>query len=182
MTSKKTTTTKFEVEKFDGKTNFLLWKMRVTSLLVKEVTHKVMLGIEKKPSKMKDDEWNDIDFRTKTTIILCLSDEVLYNVMNAETTAGLWCRLESLYMTKSLSNKIFKKKQLYSLRMKEGTSILHFNAFNRILSDLLALEVKLKKDDKSLLLLSSFPSCYDHLATTIMYKEILELENVRQML
>ena len=86
-------------------------------------------------------------------------------------------------MTKSLSNKLFLKKQLYSLRMKEGTHILHLNAFNRILSDLLALEVKLKEEDKALLLLSSLPSSYDHLASIIMYrKETLELENVRQML
>jgi len=76
------------------------------------------------------------------------------------------------------------KKQLYSLRMKEGTPILqNLNAFNRILSDLLALEVKLEEEEKALLLLSSLPLSYDHLATTIMYgKEILELEDVRQML
>ena len=55
--------------------------------------------------------------------------------MNEETTADLWCRLESLYMTKSLLNKLFMKKQLYSLRMKVGTPILHLNAFNRILSE-----------------------------------------------
>ena len=48
-----------------------------------------MLGIGKKPSKMEDDEWNDIDFCAKATIILCLSDEILYNVMNEKTTAGL---------------------------------------------------------------------------------------------
>ena len=48
---------------------------------------------------------------------------------------------------------------------------------------MLALEVKLEEEDKILLLLSSLPSSYDHLATTIMYgKEILELEDVRQML
>ena len=88
--------------------------MRVTLLLVKEGTHKALLGIEKKPSKMEDDEWNNIDFRAKATIILCLSDEVLYNVMNKETTVDLWCRLESLYMTKSLSNKLFVKKQFSS--------------------------------------------------------------------
>ena len=80
--------------------------MRVTSLLMKESTHKTLLGIEKKPLKMEDDEWNDVDFRTKVTIILCLSDVFLRNVMNKNTTAGLWCRLESLYMTKSLSNKL----------------------------------------------------------------------------
>jgi len=50
--SKTTTTTKYEVEKFDGNSNFLLWKMRVMSLLVKEGTHKASLSIEKKPSKM----------------------------------------------------------------------------------------------------------------------------------
>jgi len=64
--------------------------------------------------------------------------------------------------------------------MKESTSILqHLNAFNRILSDLLALEDKLEEEDKTLLLLSSLLSSYGHLATTIMHdKEILELEDV----
>ena len=56
MASKAITTTKFEVEKFDGKSNFLLWKMRITSLLMKEDTHKALLGIEKKVSKIEDDE------------------------------------------------------------------------------------------------------------------------------
>ena len=84
-------------------------------------------------------------------------------------------------MVKSLSNKLFMKKQLYSLRMKEGTPILQYlNAFNRILSDLLALEVRLEEEDKTLLLLSSLPSSYDHFATTVMYgKGTLELEDVR---
>jgi len=35
------------------------------------------------------DEWNDIDFCPKATIILCLSDEPLYNVMIEKTTADL---------------------------------------------------------------------------------------------
>ena len=77
-----------------------------------------MLGAEKEPSKMED-EWMDLDVRAKTAIILCLSDEVLYSIINEKTIVGLWCKLESLYMTKSLSSKLFLKKQLYSLQMKE---------------------------------------------------------------
>ena len=77
------------MEKFDGKSYFLSWKMRVTSLFVKEGTHKALLGIEKKLSKMEDNEWNDIDFPAKATIILCLSDKVHYNVMNEKTITGL---------------------------------------------------------------------------------------------
>ena len=74
---------------------------------MKEGTHKALLGAEKL-SKMED-EWVDIYVRAKATIILCLSDEVLCNVINEETI-GLWCKPESLYMTKSLSNKFFLKK------------------------------------------------------------------------
>jgi len=89
LASKTTTTTKLEVEIFDGKSNFLLWKMQVTVLLVKDDIYKALLGAEKKPSKMEDDEWNIIDLRAKAMITLCLSDEVLYNIMNEETTARL---------------------------------------------------------------------------------------------
>ena len=81
-------------------------------------------------------------------------------------------------MTKSLSNKLFMKKSLYNLQIKEGIHILqHLNTFNMNLSDLLAIEVMLEKEDKALLLLSSLLSSYDHLTTTIKYrKETLELD------
>jgi len=36
---------------------------------------------------MEDDEWIDIEFHAKAMIILCLSDEILYNVMNEQTIA-----------------------------------------------------------------------------------------------
>src|SRR4051812_47791045 len=98
--------------------------------------------------------------------------------MNEETTAELWSRMESLYIKKSFSNKLYMKKQLYCLRIAEGTPILqHLNVFNKIVSDLLALEVKLEEENKALILLSSLPTSYDHLVTTILYeKETLELE------
>jgi len=83
--------------------------MQVTTLLVKEGTHKALFGTEKKPSKMDDNKWVDLDVQANNTIILCLSDEVLYNVMNEETTTTLWCKLESLFMTKSLSNKLLEE-------------------------------------------------------------------------
>ena len=47
----------------------------------------------------------------------------------------------------------------------------------------MSLEVKLEEEDKALLLLSSLPQSYDHLETTIMYRnETLELKDARQML
>src|SRR5436189_6251118 len=67
--------------------------------------------------------------------------------------------------------------------MAEGTPILqHLNDFNKIVSDLLALEVKMEEEDKALIFLSSLPSSYDHLVTILYGMETLELQDVRVML
>ena len=78
----------------------------------------------------------------------------MYNVMDEETATGLWSRLET-YMMKSLSNKLYLKKQLYGLRMKEGTAVLeHLNFFNKVINKLLTIDVKIDEEDKVLILLS----------------------------
>ena len=42
----------------------------VSNIVTREGGHiKALLGIEKKPSKMEDDEWNDIDFLIKNLIV-----------------------------------------------------------------------------------------------------------------
>ena len=76
---------------------------------------------------------------------------------------------------------IIIKTKMKGLWANNMLILQHPNAFNKILSDLLTLEVKLEEEDKYLLLLSSLPSSYDHLTTTIIYgKEILQLKDVRQ--
>ena len=75
-----------------------------------------------------------------------------------------------LYMMKSLSNKLYLKKQLYGLRMNEGTTVLkHLNFFKKIISELLAVDVKIDEEDKALILLSSLSQLYNHIATTMLY-------------
>ena len=71
----------------------------------------------------------------------------MYNVMDEETTTELWSRIETLYMMKSLSNKLYLKKQLYGLRIKEGTTVLeHLNFFNKVISKLLTVDVKIDEE------------------------------------
>ena len=65
-------------------------------------------------------------------------------------------KLEILYIMKSLSNKLYLKKQLYRLCMNEGTMVLeHLNFFNKVISELLPVDVKINEDDKALILLNS---------------------------
>jgi len=82
---------------------------------VQKGLQKVFTGKSKKPASMTYEDWEDMDARALNTIFLCLTDEVLFNIDEDVTTTGLWTKLESLYMTKNLSNKIFLKRYLYSL-------------------------------------------------------------------
>eukprot|EP00253_Pinus_taeda_P009077 PITA_09077 len=46
---------------------------------------------------------------------------------------ALWDTLGTLYQSKSLVNKLFLRKKLYNLRMKDGDSVTeHLNAFNTL--------------------------------------------------
>ena len=52
--------------------------------------------------------------------------------------------------------------------MKEGTTVLeHLNFFNKVISELITVDVKLDKEDKALILLAS--ESYDHIVTTMLY-------------
>ncbi|KAH7849584.1 hypothetical protein Vadar_019987 [Vaccinium darrowii] len=87
-------------------------------------------------------------------------------------------------MRKNLTNKLYVKKQLYGLQMKEGTNLLeHLNSYNMLNSQLVGFGVTLDEEDKAILLLASLPPSYDHLVTTVMYgKETLSLDEVTSTL
>ena len=72
---------------------------------------------------MSNEQWDKMDEKALSIIHLCLSKEILCEVVNETTTIALWLKLESLYMTKSLANKLRFKKWLYTIHMVEGTPI-----------------------------------------------------------
>ena len=133
-----------------------------------------------KPVGTSIEDWKKIDLKAASMIQLFFADKVMYNVMDKENARGLWSRLETLYMMKSLSNKLYLKKQLYGLCMNEGTAVLeHLNFFNKIINELLAIDVKIDEEDKALILLSFLLESYDHIVTTMLYgKKTLILEEV----
>ena len=87
-------------------------------------------------------------------------------------------------MRKNLTNKLYVKKQIYSLQTKDDSDLLeHLNAFNMLITQLSNFGVNLEKEDKAILLLASLPTSFNHLVTTLMYgKETLELEEVTSAL
>jgi hypothetical protein len=75
---------KFEVEKFNGKNNFSLWQRRMKDLLIQQGVHKALLGKAKKPEKMENDVWEEMDVKVTSAIHLNLSNKVIHNVIDVE--------------------------------------------------------------------------------------------------
>ena len=91
---------KFEVVKFDGIGNFGIWKRRVKDLLVQQGMVKALYGM--KPKSMDVADWKELETKVVVIIRFCLANEVMYHVMDDESLAGIWLKLESRYMSKSL--------------------------------------------------------------------------------
>ena len=159
-----------DLVKFDGTGNFGFWQRRVKDLLVQQGLVKALYRKTKKPEKMTDDEWEELDMKAVSTIRLLLADEVMYNVIKENSTVGIWLNLEKRYMSKSLTNKLHLKQKLYGLKMTEGAdSRQHINTFKQIISDMLRIDIKFEDEDKAMMLLTSFPASYEHLVMTLLY-------------
>jgi len=88
-----------------------------------------------KPTRVSDEEWKKLDWKAKSTMQLCVSDLVLLNVSREAMEKALWDKLGTLYQSKSLVNKLFLRKTLYNLRMKDGDSVIEYlNTFNIVVS------------------------------------------------
>ena len=99
-----------------------------------------------KPKKMSDEDWKKLDQKAKSTIWLCVSDSRFLNVSREATTNNLWDKLGTLYQSKSMVNKLFLRKKLYNLRMKDGDSVTeHLNAFNTMVSHLSFVDIKISR-------------------------------------
>ena len=117
---------------------------------------------------------------THNAIQLCLTEKVLREVTDEDTVAHLWLKLESLYMT----NKLYLKQHLFTLRMKEGTPIKdHLDEFNKILMDLKNINARIDEEDQALILLCSLPPSFENFIDGMLYgRDTLSLEDVKSAL
>ena len=165
-----TMATKFEVVKFTGENDFSLWRIKVKALLVHQGLDGALGGEASLPTTLSDKEKKDLMNKAHSMIILALADEVLREVAEETSAAGIWLKLESLYMTKSFANRLYLKKRLHQLKMEEGSLIKeHIALFNKIILDLKSIEIKTEDEDQAILLLCSLPASFENLVDTMLF-------------
>ncbi|KAK2979775.1 hypothetical protein RJ640_016307 [Escallonia rubra] len=129
---------------------------------------------------MNADDWKEYEAKAMSTILLSLASEVKCSVLKETSPLTIWSKLEKIYMSKSLTNRLYLKKQFYQLHMDDSSNIIdHLNAFSKITTELLNVEVKIDEEDLVIILLSSLPLAYETLRTTLLIgKDTLTVDEV----
>ena len=113
---------------------------------------------EKKPAKVDDDKWEEMQAQACATIRLCLTDQIMYHVMDETSPKKIWDKLEEQFMSKTLTRKLYLKRKLYGLKMQEGSDLAeHINVFNQLIADLGKVDVKIDEKGRAIILLCSLP-------------------------
>ncbi|GJW02171.1 hypothetical protein Tco_1561027 [Tanacetum coccineum] len=117
--------TRFDIEKFDGKNDFGLWKIKMRALMVQQGCDATL---ETLPVDMEAGEKAALMKKAYNTLIVCLGDRVLWELTKETTAAGIWTKLTSLYMAKSLASRLYLKKKLYTYYMSPYTYVTYIVA------------------------------------------------------
>ncbi|KAL5557874.1 hypothetical protein UlMin_034085 [Ulmus minor] len=141
---------KVEIEKFDGSNDFGLWKMKM-------LAHLGNLGLDlalgkEFPESMDEEKKKEVLKKAYNTLILSLSDKV----------------------------RLHLKANFFTWKMKEGRDLQgHIDDFNKLVMDLENIGVEYEDEDKALVLLYSLPRSYETLVDILQHgRDTISLEDV----
>lgn len=94
-----------------------MWRKKLHAILVH---YKCARALSRKEALSKEiSTFNKAEVleTTYSLLILYLLDNMFRQIDEENTAVKVWLKLESLYMTKSLTNKIYFKEQLFGFNM-----------------------------------------------------------------
>ncbi|KAI3955320.1 hypothetical protein MKW92_024507 [Papaver armeniacum] len=170
------------MERFDGNSDFSLWQMNMKDYLVVLDLDDALKGPTMKQQKKSNsdememvedvtDAWRKMDKKCLSEIRLHLARKVQGHaaIKDATSEKQLWDSLESLFMAKTMTNKIFIKGLLHDMMMEENTPVMdHISAFDSLISKLEAAGDNLNDQDKALQLIWTLPESYKTLSQNFM--------------
>ena len=133
---------RIDLEKFNGKNDFNMWNVKMEALLITQGLGDAIEPVTKKEGKETSssrtpEQAAKIDKKARSTIILSLGDSVIREVAKERSVAELWAKLDKLYMAKSLANRLYIKKRMFTLKMGKGSSLDdHIDEFNKVCDNL----------------------------------------------
>lgn len=178
-------TKNFCIEPLNG-LNYHNWKFRVEMLMAQENISEFIEEAENYDTitdEARKIEKHRKDKKAQSIIVQCVEDTQLECLRNKKTAYEMWIALKEKYEKKGLPGKMFLKKKLLSMKMKEGESLEKFiHDFEEIVRQLKSADSELKDEDLTCTLLLSLPPSYDTMVTVIENLPDLTFEMVKTKL
>ena len=162
--------TGFKVEKLNGE-NYHSWKFQMKMYLIGKDLWELVTGEETLNATANPEQQRR--FRKRENVALatvCLSVETSLQiyVRSAKNAKAAWDNLEQHFERKSLSQKIFYRRKLYSARMGKGAKMIdHINYIKTLAEHLEAVDDEIAEKDLVIILISSLPEEYNYLITAL---------------
>lgn len=158
------------INKFDG-TNFHAWKFKMQMVLEERDLWEVVSGevkIGDLANSMDQASFKRKSRKAMAAIYLAMEDFQLPLVRSASDAYDAWSRLEDHFEKKSLANKLFLRRRLFTVTMEEGDDVLeHINKVKTLAEQLEAVGAPVSADDLVITLLGSLSESYQFLITAL---------------
>ncbi len=154
-------------------------------VLVREGLWTIVKGTEEAPTEAdKLAKFNAHRDRALALIVLSVDPTILYLLGDPTDPAAVWEKLACQFQKKSWANKLYLRKKLYSLILKEGDSVQHhIRKLTEIFEELAVVGNPIEEEDKVVHLLASLPESYSTLVTALEANpEVPKMEVVTERL
>ena len=88
------------------------------------------IAVDEKFSRVSEESKVELKEHALSVIFMRVTDSVLREIADQESASGAWKKLEELYAGKSMTNRLYLKKRLYTLRMEESFVVKEYLVAN----------------------------------------------------
>ena len=148
--------------------NYPTWKVQCRMSLMNEGLWNIVDGTEAAPGPENDRYTKFLARKNRALAIIVLSLEpsLLYLIGDPEDPTTLWEKLANQFQKRMWANKLELRRNLFSLRLKNGESVQeHVKAMTEILEGLSVIGDPISEEDRVVHLLASLADSYNMLVT-----------------
>ncbi|KAA0040138.1 Retrovirus-related Pol polyprotein from transposon TNT 1-94 [Cucumis melo var. makuwa] len=163
-------TTKFEIERFNGGGDFTLWAKRIQAILSSQNALKDIQDPKNLPATMNEVDKQSMEETTYEILILNITDNVLRQVINENTTYEICEKLTALYDKKDLPSKLYMREKLFSFKMNQSKTLNeNLDEFKKLTNEFNQLGEKLRAESEAAIFINSLHDTYKEVKSTLKY-------------
>ena len=163
---------KLSIESLVGAKNWPVWKFKMQALLESNDLWDYVDGSAVRgDTQAAQAKFDRAQRKARATLVLQISSNLIYLITDCETPQAVWNKLKEHFERDTMANKLFLKKQFFSLKMREGSSMQnHLRRMKEITDQLASIKAPIPEEEHMVALLLSLPKSYEMLVTVMLAK------------